>query len=357
MGDKMEGKLKNIEFIRIIGCIAIILFHLLYNSDLEITKNGNKAVDLFFIISGFFFIYKINLNISLFQFVKHKLIRLYPVILFAFLIVFILSLFGIFHINFYNEIFLLLGLTGTALSTNIYEMPLGQCWYCSSLVWILVLFFYLLKNYKIKNVNLVIALGVFFCYSFILDARNGIINGMTDNYYHIFNLGLMRAFGGIGIGYFIGNWYKDNCQKFFNLKLGFFPKIYISVLEFICLYFVISNLTFHNSFCPNHFIFIIAFIILIMLFLFKKGYLSQFFDKQIFCQLGKYSYSIFVTHLIVIYPLRQFYFDKNWMVLNPGLCYISIMAACILLGIITYHLIEKPFSHYLNRKFPLIEDK
>ena len=126
----MEGKLKNIEFIRIIGCIAIILFHLLYNSDLEITKNGNKAVDLFFIISGFFFIYKINLNISLFQFVKHKLIRLYPVILFAFLIVFILSLFGIFHINFYNEIFLLLGLTGTPLSTNIYEVPLGQCWYC-----------------------------------------------------------------------------------------------------------------------------------------------------------------------------------------------------------------------------------
>ena len=61
-------KIKNIEFLRIIACIAVIALHLFREpfsnlfSDIEIyTKganvlyNGQKAVDLFLIISGFFF--------------------------------------------------------------------------------------------------------------------------------------------------------------------------------------------------------------------------------------------------------------------------------------------------------------
>lgn len=61
-------KLKNIDFLRVIGCITIILLHLfaiprlsglfpdigLYTKLQSMTSNGQKAVDLFFIISGFF---------------------------------------------------------------------------------------------------------------------------------------------------------------------------------------------------------------------------------------------------------------------------------------------------------------
>ena len=60
-------KIKNIEFLRVIGCLTIVLHHFFYhkimlNLDLfskfhTMTSNGQKAVDLFFIISGFFFIY------------------------------------------------------------------------------------------------------------------------------------------------------------------------------------------------------------------------------------------------------------------------------------------------------------
>lgn len=83
-------KIKNIEFLRIIGCLAIILFHLFNNSrlhsffpDIQIydrffnmSCDGQKAVDLFFILSGFFFFLKFNVSQSLWDFIKHKLIRL-----------------------------------------------------------------------------------------------------------------------------------------------------------------------------------------------------------------------------------------------------------------------------------------
>ena len=337
--------------------MAIILFHLLYDSSLEVTKNGNKAVDLFFIISGFFFVYKLNLHMSIFEFIKHKVIRLYPVLIFSIGIIYILSLFNITEINFYSTIFMILGLSGTGLcngSEGIYY--LGQYWFCSSLLWVLVFFFYLVKNFEFKKVNLFIALAVFFSYSFILDARNGVINGMADTYYHIFNVGIMRAIGGIGIGYLIGNWYKNHSHKFETLKLNIIPKICVTFLELVCLYFVISNLMFHAIKCNDHFIFIIVYMALIILFLFKKGFISQFLDKNIFCLLGRYTYSIFVTHLIIVYSLSQLCWDNEWFHLNPAVCYFFIVIACILMGIITYHLIEKPIGKYLNEKFPLKTD-
>ncbi len=353
----MEAKLKNIDFIRIIACVAIILFHLLYDSDLEVTKNGNKAVDLFFIIAGFCFVYKLNLKISLFEFIKHKIIRLYPVLIFAILLIGLLSLFGFTNLNLYNTVYMILGLSGTGLHNNLESINyLGHYWFCSSLLWVLAFYFYLVKNFDIKHVNLFTALAVFFCYSFILDARHGIINGMTDNYYHVFNLGLMRAMGGIGIGYLIGNWYKSNLCKFESVKLNLIPKIFLSVLEFVCLYFVISNLTFHDVKCTNHFIFIIVYMALIILFLYKKGFVSRFLDKNIFVHLGKYTYSIFVTHFIVVNFLCRLYWKYFWNI-SALYVYPIIFIICILFGIITYHIIENPVIRYLNKKNPLKEEK
>ena len=86
-------KLKNIEFLWIIACVAMILLHLfnkarlhglfgdidIYNKLWVVTSNGQKAVDLFFIISGSFFAIKfIQLN----QYWIFKSINLFAYILF-----------------------------------------------------------------------------------------------------------------------------------------------------------------------------------------------------------------------------------------------------------------------------------
>ena len=90
-------KFRNLELLRIIGCIAIILLHLfnnarlhglfgnirLYDKLFKMTSNGQKAVDLFFILSGFFFALKYNSSQSICEFLKKKIIRLYPVFIFG----------------------------------------------------------------------------------------------------------------------------------------------------------------------------------------------------------------------------------------------------------------------------------
>ena len=76
-------KIRNIEFLRVIGCLAIILFHILvmhkifpsielYNKFSVIFENGSRAVELFFIISGFFFVYTLDKEKSCFEFLKNN---------------------------------------------------------------------------------------------------------------------------------------------------------------------------------------------------------------------------------------------------------------------------------------------
>lgn len=88
-------KIRNIEFLRVIGCLAIVALHLfnklneyfgdvsIYNQLHTATSNGQKAVELFFIISGFFFALKLNLVQSLWDFVKAKALRFYPMMIFS----------------------------------------------------------------------------------------------------------------------------------------------------------------------------------------------------------------------------------------------------------------------------------
>lgn len=346
----MNSRLQNIDFLRIIACLIIIFFHMLYGSPVEMTKDGSKAVDFFFIISGFFFAYKLNLQMSLLDFFKRKLIRLYPVLIFVVLIVVIMSFLGIFECNYLDLIILIMGLSGTGLAYLPNDIYTSQFWYCSVLLWTLLLYFYLLKNYEKKSVNLFIALTVFFCYSFLIQAKNGIINDMIQTFYYVFNVGMMRGIAAIGAGYFIGEWYKLNREKINELSLGLIPKIFISLLEGFCLFFTIYYTVLHKlNF--NQIIFIIIFALLMILFLLKKGFISQFCDKNIFVQAGKYTYSIFMTHLIILHYVRPIYWSKNILDLYPLQGYLSLLLFIIIFGVITYHIIEKPIGDYLIKKF------
>ena len=178
-------KLKNIEFLRIIGCLTIIVFHLFfatrsngYFADIEIfrqiakmTVNGQKAVDLFFMLSGLFFALKLDTTKTIFEFIKNKLIRVYPVLVFITIIYLFTSLLGITKFTLYDNILSLLCLNGTGLVLS--HGNTGIFWYVSAMLWTFLLFYYLLKNYDKKHVNLFIALLIFFCYSFIIHAKGG----------------------------------------------------------------------------------------------------------------------------------------------------------------------------------------
>ena len=318
----MENRIKNIEFLRIIACLAIVLLHLcgkdylfiegfrnvdFYESLYKMTRNSQKAVDFFFIISGFFFAYKLNLKYSLFEFVRHKVLRFLPVMLFTSAIGLILSLFGYLKWDFYSNLYCLLFLNGTGMSYEIHDTPIGVSWYCSSLLWVSIFILSLRKTFDKNAVNLFIGVLVFLTYSFLIQAKGGRIDAGGGPFYYLFHVGMMRAIGAVGIGYLIGEYYKDNIEKIKSAVFSKLSVINITLIEFICLFFIINNLLLHRINCTNKFIFIIVFALTLILFLCNKGYISRFLNKDIFVNFGKYTYSIFMTHMIVLMMFKKYW--------------------------------------------------
>ena len=355
--------IKNIEFLRIIGCVAVILLHLftrmhigalddieIYNKLLTITQNGDKAVDLFFILSGFFFCYKLNLKTSMFDFIKHKVLRLWPVLIFVLTLYFLLNIAGIIEVNFYYYLLCFLGLNGTNLV--LVNSGSGVFWYVSAMLWVLAFYYYLLKNYQEKNVNLTIALIVFFSYGFIIHALNGTIKGHDLMFRGIICIGTLRALGGIGTGYFIGLWYKNNLDKIKNFNYKIWHILALTFIEFISLYFIINNLMLHKLKFKNQIVFIIAFVAVIIAFLINKGFISRFLNKDWCVNIAKYTYSFYMTHSFVFNAIKNSIWKNHpeIIIAHPYLNLFITLGLVFVLGIFTYHFVEVPSNKYFKNK-------
>ena len=350
-------KIRNIEFIRCFACLTIILHHLFlpkYMMNFELfsklhtmTSNGQKAVDLFFILSGFFFVLTLKDKINIWEFLKKKIFRFWPVLVFVMILTAVIPYTPF---NFYSAIITFLGLNGTVL---IYKTigTVSVFWYVSAMLWVMTLFLYLLKNYEKKNVDLFIALAVFFSYGMLIHALNGRICGQPE-YNGFINVAMLRAIGGIGLGYFIGHIYKSNIEKVkdWNLKLP--TKLAVTVLEFCCVFFTINNLLLHKFNFDNQIVFIIVFALTILLFLLKQGFISQFLDKDIWVKISKYTFSIYMTHSIIRASFQHYYRANQAIVHAHPICFIlAYIVTAIVLGVITYYLVEKPSNAYLKKKF------
>ena len=351
-----------IEFLRIIGCIAIVLLHFCYGNGLgefagddkffrkamSMTSSGQKAVDLFFIISGFFFAWTLNTEKTLCEFLQKKLIRLYPPFVFSILLFVIGAITAGIPFTFYQNIMDLLILNGTPLS--IHKGNGIVFWYVSTLLWITTLFFYCRKHFSKPAVDLFIAAASFFSYAFIIHAKDGIINNHLQTFGYVFSCSMLRGFGGLGLGYFIGEWYKKYQQQISNLHFSWKFKAVFTVLEFICLYFIINNLMLHRPRFHNHLLFVISFAAIIILFLLKQGYISKLLERRIWIFLSRYTYSIYVTHYFVrdLFKFTIWRHHKDFVLACPPLSLAIPVIISIVLGVVTYHLIEKPMINILT---------
>lgn len=359
------NKIKNIEFLRIIGCLSVILFHFFckynpvnihtdinfYTYFYQITHNGNKAVELFFILSGVFFAITYKSNLNILDFIKKKIIRFSPVLIFSVCLAFIFSIFKCVKFKYYNNLLGILFLNGTPLS--LCNDNITTDWYIGALFWTLLLFFYVKQNFQEKYINIFFVIGIFISYSIIIHFGKGVISHTWQDFHNMINFGILRAFGGIGIGYFIGEWYRTNYDKIKNLVICTKYKFIITVIEILCVGFIIKNLMFYNLKFENQIIYVIVFAITIILFLLNQGYLSKYLNRDIFVNLSKYTYSLFIMHYIIIRGIYG-YISKNYpniIYTHPILNMLFTLTIVFVVGILTYHFIELPSAKYLKNKF------
>lgn len=358
--NKKKHRFQNVEFLRFIFVISIIIYHLftgwlpaycdsvpLFKTLFETTRDAVRAVDFFFIISGFFLVYTFKKDLSVIDFIKKKIIRLWPVAVFAvgawtviYLLGFITperygtldNVFGLFMIN--N-----IGIT-TGIGINI------QSWYVSSLILVLLFYFYMLKYLERPVVNLIISVITLFCYSFLVHIQKGSLTGEIETYYYIFNVGVMRAFAGCGLGYLIANsGICSNIRKEYSLK----TRLISGFIELGLLVFLVYNMFFNKLVYTNDMIFVLAFVLLFIIFIKNCGLFSILFSNKISDFFGKYTYSIYMAHRISFAILSVTLWKTAFVARHSYMTILYSIIIAILFGILVYYLIEKPFAAVLKK--------
>lgn len=361
-------KMKNIEFLRLVAMLGIVLLHFfhsglggmldsyvdvkLFNPMYVATVNGNKGVDFFFILSGLFFYLSFTHNPEqkFSDFFKKKIIRLWPVLAFSALLACIFAALGFITFTFWDDLYALLFLNGMPLSRSGGNMLAS--WYCSALFWCLLLFFYMLKNFRQQTVWAVIAVGIFISYALILQGNRYHLNNTDRIFAHIFNSRITRAFGGIGLGMFIGLWYKTYEDKIRNYIPSLKVKTAISAIELAGVYFMINYLMFHKFTYYNDFSYVIVFAVLVTAFICNKGFVSQMLSRDIFVSAAKYTYSIYLTHMLIFAAIKRGFWAKHPDILMQypitNLC--AALLISFIVGVLIYHLVEVKSKNYLTKK-------
>ncbi len=352
-------KIKNIEILRFIFSLIIVYSHLhlgiinnfgdlipVYKTLIENSHWAHLPVDFFFIISGFFLFLTTNFNQNFIDFAKKKLIRFMPTIVFALILTFIFSLFTPISYAKFNNIFVLLNLQNVGLTFK--NGNVGTAWFVSSLFWTLCFYFYLYKCVERKIFNLITACIIFFCYSLWIHT-DGV---QYINIAYVFNRGMIRAFAGVGTGYFLSMIYKDNIESIKNTVFNIWQKLLLTAAEIYLFAFIIYYLCLHKTSYNNPMIMILAFVGLFSLFIIKKGYFSKLLENNFSVFLGQFAFAIFLMHPLVknVWKYLVCIDHRNFVISHPYMNLIMFFIVVIIIGIFTYYFVERPCTRYLKNK-------
>ena len=96
-----------------------------------------------------------------------------------------------------------------------------------------------------------------------------------------------------------------------------------------------------------------CFVLLIWLFLIRKGLISRVLNNNISIYFGKYTYSIFITHYIIIMLVRIYLIPNylNWTQSHFFIVSFGSIIISLLLAIACHHLVEIPLSRWTASKF------
>ncbi len=365
MGNVMDKKIKNVESVRFLFSIMIVYFHILHANILPYvgsiavyevfagySQNAEYIVECFFIIGGYFLFRSMQSKPGLSgkRFIMDKVVRLGPVLWLAIIIGVLL-----FSSNIYISIFqgLFLQCMGISLAYQ------GTNWYVSAFFWGSIFVFALMKLLKGRRAVFVLAVLVYFSYVININYTGGLFGRETICYF--LSLGLLRAIGGLGLGYLIGyaleefyasRWWKkfrqSSIPSLLSFRVGRFAVF--SVLEIAAAAVLLITWFYYPLAYDNLFIVVIMFAVLFFCMIFDGGILSKILDNPVTSWLGRFSYSIYVMQGVCFSILMRTLW-RNTPLLEEHPVYavgLSVLF-CVGVGIAVYYLVERP-SIRLYRK-------
>ena len=325
------------ELLRIIFTFVIVFYHM--RNRIKIFSQGRYAVELFFILSGFFFALTYERTPTIIDFIKRKIIRFTPLIVFC-------SLFGVFFRN--KASFSALSADWFFWGNTLFngDSYSGAAWYISVLIWITLLFYYLLKTQRKETACTVIAVLTFFAYLACVRFGWGRLQGLGDkeNLGYLIPQSLMRGIGGIGLGFFIALFYSEK-----DMKISLFKPWQYTLAELALLILPCVSMFYKPMFPDNVMVLIADFAGLIYLFAVKKGYVSRFLEKPCFARISRYCLAIYLSHQTIAFPILDRLKISSFFTSRPAIAFIYI-ASSFIVGFTIYHTVERPIGQALKKR-------
>jgi peptidoglycan/LPS O-acetylase OafA/YrhL len=319
--DNEDKTIHTFNSLRFIFFLFIFVHHCYNYVNIPILRQYELAVSVFIILSGFLngYIYKNKYSkfsfIEIIKFIKKRIKRMYPLHIVMFLVC--ISLSGIFSFTNINELILfikkaicnLLFIQSWINNEKFYFSFNGVTWFLSVYFFLTLLTIPMLvlidkinkiKLSKIIQLFISIVLFLVSCiWVYIVNKEK-----LDVNYYlYIFPIARIPEYF---IGMIFGNIFK-------NVKISFkFDKIIFTILEIISVV-ILLVLVLHMDQISNSLLFIsqylngwiIPVIIVLLVFLYQKGFISFLLKLKYLDYLGQISMFLFMIHQPIIRLVRN----------------------------------------------------
>ncbi|AZA91981.1 O-acetyltransferase OatA [Chryseobacterium nakagawai] len=337
-------KISQITFTRFLAAMAIVISH--FNKDLFLYKidyisniflKANVGVSYFFILSGFIMIvaYHKKDTIEYFEYYKNRFARIYPLYVLG-LLLYLVTRYSDFSI--YKGFLYLFGLQswipGEAMILNFPGWSISVEFLFYLLFPLLYNYFYSKGNKSIWVVTIIIwIITQVFCSLYSASSYYEGPHTKSHELLYYFPLMHINEFlvGNLAGLYFV----RNSSQKNYDIPI-------IVIFGLILLSLMFTSFFYHNGLMA------LLFIPLIILISRNNGALSRLFSLKPLEYLGEASYAIYITHIPVLYILREL---LKWRKYNFsidivfGIYIVFLIIICALF----YEFIEKPLRDYLKR--------
>ena len=309
--------MQNVEFLRLVFTIGIVCVHLC--PYIGLYTFGSLGVEFFFVLSGFFLTVTFKPEKNVVGYVKSKFAHFAPLTLFC--LIGKMKLIPLFNSLLFLQIF----------TTDV--MP-PQSWYLGALFWSGLFYFYMMKNCPEKYNNVVFGIVTCAAYMWCIGTS--------------WEIGVQRGLAGMGLGYFLARLYQnEKAEKTDDGSRSLYTSTEIAVLGY-----GVGVMFFKQLRPESEMTAVAVYAILILLFVLRRGSVSRFFDKPVFARIAACSFSVFMTHSMVIHDVLL-----RWRVKYPVVAEIdekvfalAAVVICYAFGLMVWRWFETPVSAFFKNK-------
>lgn len=355
-----NNMLYKLESLRGIAALMVLIFHSgisIYEEDILFTKGAWLFVDFFFVLSGFVmclaYRQKINNGLSFKDYILARFFRLFPLHLFALLSV--VPLIGFKYYYFYSGY----GGTDPAITENAttflttlflvnslgFEGGWNNASWSISAEFVAYIAFYFLISFTVKRQKVLVS-SVFIAIVVYLISYSyfGVFSPLTWDY------GFLRSIPAFFLGVALFIFYSS------------YPVTErVLAQEFIAALFLVASISLTSINSWYAYVSIVSFIYCVYIFSSQKnGLLGNVLSMRIPKLLGKYSYSIYMMHMLVIIVFEDFIEHvlgvpfQSIHGIAAFLINTLLLVTVVILAHFTYTFIEKPGRDFgkifVNRK-------